>query len=294
MNLLNDKREQELSVNDNSMQNALFESLNNESQEPTSFPQPKQTRAKKSLLGPILAAILVFVAAFVIVYYGFYKKSFRIPSFSKPESTEQSSDSTASVNEDDNTDDPESVASTDHVVSSVAAKSCIQIAPEIMNSVAAVLGPNKIINALFFDEGSFSAEISASSTAEAATIYRTMESSLGEEITLTSSAPQVGQYALIAGTFASSPTSGKSTISSVDLEEKLRELAEDSAAMVASVNISTTAQGQSVFLKLDGSFDACRQFLQRLARQNLSLTVSKLLLMPGQNDKYAFVLRFYL
>ena len=294
MNLRIDKREQEHPVDDHGMQNGLLDSLNEDREQQRDFPVSKFAPAKKGVLGPIIAAVLVFAAALVIVYYGFYKKSIRLPFLSGPKSTEQTAAVESLTADEDNVVDSTVLTTSENSRDSGKQRSCIQIAPEIMNSIAGILGPEVRLNALFFDEGSFSAEINAPGTAEATTIYNSLSNSLSSDITLTSSPPRTGQNALLAGVFVSNPNSGAGAISSVELEQKLRDIAEESLAIVASVNISSSAQGQTVFLKLDGTFDDSRQFLQRLSQLNLGITVSKLLLMPGQNNDYSFVLRFYL
>ncbi len=292
MNLLVDKREQELPAEDKQMQDAFMAGLNAE-EEPFEVDKKSiSTHSKsKSPLGVILVAVLVFIAAFVVVYFGYYKNKVQAPG-STTEIAREGGSQTA---------DAADVASADETATvdegaAVAANqtSCIIVASDVMKEIAGVLANGARIEAMFFDEGSFSAEISAPSGSEAVNIYNTIKNNLGSEITLTSSQPLSGRNALIAGTFNSTPNRTGSEISNIDLEMKLRDIADEVGAVVSSLNISNAAQGQTVFLKLSGTFDACQQFLQRLSQQNLSITVSKLLLMPGQNGNYAFILRFYL
>jgi len=287
MNLLIDKRDQEHSFEENDMQDALFAGLNadvqhDESRTSTLIPPAK----RKGSIGIILSAVLVLAVAMVIVYYGFYKKSIQIPLLSKQDNGRQ-------VKEEAPPESAEEVAASAEgtTAQNENLTSCIRMAPIIMDELAKVVTNDVGIEALFFDEGSFSAELKAP---DAAGVYRSIAAALGPDITLTSSEPKAGQNALIAGTFVSQPAKSGATYSNVDLEVLLRDISDGIGSQVMSLTISNAAQGQTVFLRLSGTFDMCRQYLKQLSRQDFSITVSKLLLMPGQGGNYAFILRFYL
>ena len=295
MNLLVDKREQEFSFEDAKEQSSLMESLNQDREPGAEFDKPKSPASKKSLLGPILTTILIFAAAFVVVYFGFYKKSVKWPLFPKNESAEQTSLEQKTQDEgSDVADNAQESTSQPGGEEFADSQYCVDIAPGIISVIHSVLSSTVKVNTIFFDEGSFSAELIASNETEAASVYRTMGAALGDKITLTSNEPRSGRSALIAGTFATAARGNATDISSIELEEKLRDMADEAGARVASVTISKSGQDQTVFLKLEGSIGNCQQFLQLLRQQNLAITVSKLLLFPAISGEYTFILRFYL
>jgi len=290
MNLLIDKRDQEHSFEENDMQDALLAGLNADEQQDEIRTNTLAPAAKrKSPLGIILTAILVLAAAVVIVYYGFFKKSIQLPLLSKQDNGRQLKEEASPTSAEQSGEISSSTGETASQNANLT--SCIRMAPRIMNELARSVGNGASIEALFFDEGSFSVELKA---ADAASVYRTVASGLGADITLTSSEPKSGQNALIAGTFVSQPTKSGATLSNIDLEVLLRDMAEETGLQVTSLTISNAGQGQTVFLRLAGTFDRCQLYLKRLSQQSFSITVSKLLLMPGQDGKYAFILRFYL
>lgn len=290
MNLLIDKRDQEHAVEENDMQDALFAGLNADGKQDEVRAKPFVPPAKrKSSLGFILAAILVLAAAAVIVYYGFYRKGVQLPLSSKQDNGRQQQEEASP----ETAEQAESIATPSEGTATQNEQftSCIRTAPVIMAELAKAVNNGAGIQALFFDEGSFSAELKSP---DAAALYQSIAGSLGPDIKLTSSQPKAGQNALIAGTFVSRPEKSGVALSNVDLEVLLRDMADEIGAQVMSLTISNVSQGQAVFLRLSGSFDLCRQYLQQLSQQKFSVTVSKLLLMPGQNGNYAFILKFYL
>lgn len=297
MNLLRDKRDKEKPIDA-----ADFSPVASEEPFPESSPTSEEPRfekkpERKSKLGTLFMALVILVAAVLITYFGFYKPkeggvvSESPPSLSQVDSTDKKVQD-GSVTEESLEQDQ--IERTTMPMQQDGASS-LRLASELLNTLQnAVSGTNRV-TAFFLDEGTFSAEIAAGSVDGAKRVYDTIKSNLPANVTLTSSAPVSNSSALVSGSFTPQAASGGAELSADEIEQEIRQIASGATTTVSSLSIEPADDGQNfVVMRIEGSLESCRRFVERLAAKNLTVNVSKLILMPGTSGLYTFVLRFYL
>jgi len=293
MNLLKDKRDLE------KLDAPVFSAPPKESQRETEAlsdnPEPEIIKKPKNTLGTLLLAAFVFILAIVVTYFGFYKNK-QSDKIHDPDTSVTAMDS----NQGDEKSLPDAGDSTDEgqdntetPAMSVGEVSSLRIASEFMQNIQAATARDNVTT-LFMDDGSFSAEIDASSLVDAKNIYAAVRESLPSHTQITSSAPVNGTVAIISGTFTPAAVPSGSGLTRGEIETKLREFAGQANNTISSLNISKQEDQHFVFMKTEGSFENCRTFVEKLADENIYVSVSKLIMTQNPSGSYTFVLRFYL
>lgn len=293
MNLLRDKRDDEQPVNaapDGSLSEDQFQEAGPGGAEQSVVKQKKS----KNTFSTLLIAAAIFIIAILITYFGFYKPK---------EGSRVADSKTSSAQVDSTTDSADAVAiSNDSDVSGeqsnnsraqATGEPSLITASDFMQNIQNALGSGRV-TAFFLDEGTFTTEIDAGSVGGATSVYNSIKSALPMHAKLTSSAP-TGAHALISGSFDARSVSDPTGLSKDEIDNELRQMAGDAATTVSSLNVDAPEGEQSfVVMRISGSFDACRVFVDKLSQKDWSVSVSKLILMPGSGDVYTFVLRFYM
>lgn len=296
MNLLKDKRDDERQAETTVFKPVSSEDfgadIKSESKRVTYSTAEKSTAKRfPSLL--FVAALLIL--AMVILYFGFFKNR-EVTTVADAEPPVILSDTT----KDTTAVLPASAAETETVKTAVSAdtgdqtdSATLLLAADLMQVIQNTLAPGRRVTAFFLDEGSFSAEIETGSLEDAKSLYATIQQSLPATTKLTSSAPVIGATTLLSGIFTPTVTAGNG-LTRDEIEQRLKETARTTNMSVVSLSIEGSAKEQKfVFMKIEGSFENSRLFVEKLAQSHMRVSVSKLILMPASDQRYTFVLRFY-
>lgn len=291
MNLLRDKRDDERpleTTSEGSLSEDQFQPAEARIKE-----KPVQKREKsKNTLSTLLIAAAIFIIAILVTYFGFYKQKEggELPGAA---TTAEIDSSETIVESGSPAETTASDVTQTQTRQAAPGESSLKTASDVMQNIQNALGSGRV-TAFFLDDGSFSAEVDAASVDEATGIYNAVKSALPAHASLTSSAP-TGPNALIAGAFDAGSVSQPSGLSKDEIDSALRQLSNDAGTTVSSLAIDAPAGEQSfIVMRVTGSFEICRIFVEKLSQKSWNVSVSKLILLPGVGDGYTFVLRFYM
>lgn len=297
MNLLKDKREQERIGEFQDFPNFPPDSLEQGVSAQSPVNKDKNWRLS-SLLTPILTAVVILGLAAAGYYFGIYKpkQSTELPKqvvtvneIRPPAETLTPSEKPAETTEQ--SAPIEQPVPEDKPVVVETPQTSLGMAAKILTTLNNVVKESDRIGSVFMDEGSFSAEVTSASHESATSIYAVLLNSIPAGCAVTSSPPAAGTGILLSGTFnAAGGSVATEQLSGPDLESKTRSLAQQAGLTLATTTLSVQAPRQ-LFVKMSGALSGCQIFLDILAKENLKVTVSKIILMPGQAGEYTFVLR---
>jgi hypothetical protein len=291
MNLLKDKREQERTGEFQDFPNFPLDDFNQGGSLQAPLNKDKNRR-RSSFLTPLITVVVILGIAAAGYYFGFYKPKQRAE---LPKQVVAVDDAKPSVEASPPIEKPtattEQPAPAEQPVVVETPQTSLGMAAKILAALNNVVKESVRIGSVFMDEGSFSAEVTAGSPESAKSIYDVLLHSIPAGLAITSLPPSAGTGILLSGTFNTAGGGvAAEQLSGADLEGKMRALAQQNGMTLTTATVSTQAPRQ-LFIKMSGAISGCQTFLEMLAKENLKLTVSKIILMPGQAGEYTFVLR---
>ncbi|MBN1479830.1 hypothetical protein EH223_18145 [candidate division KSB1 bacterium] len=295
MNLLKDKRDDERHAEPTAFAPVSSEDVTSDAE---SMPKETGYEEKRPVQNSRTALFIIalVVLAVVVIYFSFFKpREGAVVSESEPPvaMSDSAKDTTATVPVAEETPTAETEVSAE--ITDLTDQSSLAVASLIMQTIQNSLTSGQRVTAFFLDEGSFSTEVEANSLEDAKAIYRTIQQSLPALTKLTSSAPVNGLTALLSGTFTPTVTAVGNGWTRDEIKKLLEETARTANTAVTSLSIDgSTDEQKFVFMKIEGAFDNCRVFIDKLSQTNMKVSVSKLILMPASAGRYTFVLRFYI
>jgi hypothetical protein len=297
MNLLKDKREQERGGEFDIFPNLPADGFDRDAFNHATVDEQNHRRTASSIV--LISAVFLILCLIAAGYYfGVYKAKQLTTPPNPASSVEQEklpADSSAAQEKPSETiekDTPvEQAASAEQPAAVEPPQTSIGLAAKIVAILNNIVKENGRIGSVFIDEGSFSAEISSESLESAQSTYDALLKSMPPEVTATSPAPTVKSNILFAGTFnAVAGAVVAEQPNGADLENRMRSWAQQCSLNMETMSTSTQMPRQ-LFVKMSGTLSGCQAFLELLAKENLKVTVSKIILMPGQAGEYTFVLR---
>jgi Tfp pilus assembly protein PilO len=160
------------------------------------------------------------------------------------------------------------------------------------------LPPDVKVNALYLDEGNFTADVASDTKVEL--FYSMLVDKCPKEVIL-AALPSTGlnNRTLISGTINLSIQDfvQATPFSNVDVEKEITALASDVGIQLINVNVGQSRlveniKNTDIFIKVEGSFLQCQAFFEGMVEKNWYLRVSKILFMPTTGHNATLVLRF--
>ncbi|NIA29284.1 MAG: hypothetical protein GWP06_05125 [Actinobacteria bacterium] len=312
MNLLKDLREEDKNTPEKEFHEEPFPAMpgkeenlaDTRSNAPLTSPAaddeiPSYERRKKRSGLPAAIIGIVFLAAIVIVYFGFFRKGKETPatgSIAKNVVT----DSSAVTHKVD-------LPSTKHggekqerpVSTSTATENPLTGLGDIMYDITHAMPPGTRLNSMFLDDGVFSVEIEGSK--QKLEKYQTdLKAQLPASVSLNSSRAISAGKALISGTFPVVGAKGSTAASGRPaIQKALREMASKAGVKVLDLSIGRSlvlreTKKMPVYIKLSGNFLQFQNFYNNLIQKDWNMQVSKMIIMPAAGGRANLVLRFFL
>jgi hypothetical protein len=169
-----------------------------------------------------------------------------------------------------------------------------------MSHIVGVLSPNIRLLTLILDETSLSTEIAASSSQDVESFYQTLKSQISGDFSITSTStigPEV--RALISGTTSTATAElrvSQSPLVTGEFSSTVRTMAAEAGTRVADFTVgnpfsSGRYRKTPIFIKLNGSMQACSSFFNALSARFADLQVSKVILLAQPDGTANLVLR---
>ncbi|MBN2411597.1 hypothetical protein JXQ31_07875 [candidate division KSB1 bacterium] len=305
MNLIFDKREKE---NDHVDKDHLHNTVPTEKKDEPfiedNLIKPKRIK-KKGLPAGFFYFIIVplIVMSLVVLYMFYFKKDMVLKYKNQILSPKSGIVDTTGQQPTISGRDIEQPSDTTKIVSPVA----VQDAPEnvttrIIGVLVNNLTPELKLSTLYLDENTFSAQMRTNSQGDLENLYSQFNS-LPDNIKIDSTPTITNSQALISGTFSIPQRSASETpVKSFNrgtFESELSELllknntrkVEFSLGPNQSWNNKTRALA---FIKIEGSISSCQQFVNDFLSSGWDLTVSKIILMPSNEQSAIMVLRVFI
>ena len=245
-------------------------------------------KKKRSLKIPLGIAAIFIVLVVVLV-------SFFRPKSGTPPTQDQLANN-AEITQQDKSEQSQSEEQTPEQLNRqpVGTVKSAQVIGNIMSTLLSAIPSSSRLSTLFMDDGSFSIEVSGSQ-ADLQKYQSDLKSSLASA--KISHGAISGGKTLISGTFplAENSTSGGS-VQKDDVLAQLTSLAGSAGVQVLEKSTKDLRSGGStkseIFLKVSGSVDQCQNVLKDFADKNWNVQISKVLLLPMNQQKANLVLRF--
>ncbi len=312
MNLMKDLREEGKSTPEKEFQEELFPPKPSSNEKitvsqpsaPLTSPAeedeiPSYEKRKRRSGVPATIIAIVFLAAIVSAYFGFFRKG----SKSTPSSslaTKVVSDSAAVPQKTDSSNKGQG-QKTEEQPATTKPGTSDQLAGlgNVMSAITHAIPQGTRLNSLFLDDGVFSVEIEGSK--QDLEKYQTeLKAQLPGSATLNSSRSVSAGKALVSGTFPLVGATGTITAPTRQVVQKnLREMASKAGARILELSIGRSlvlrgTKKSPVYVKLSGDYSQFQSFYNDLIQNDWKMQVSKILIMSAAAGRANLVLRFFL
>jgi len=312
MNLIKDLREEDKNTSEKEFHEEPFPSMpgkeENLADTPSNAPLtspavddeiPSYERRKKRSGLPAAVIGIVFLAAIVIVYFGFFRKGKETPATGSIAEKVVADSSAVAHKVDSSTTEHGQAKQGQAVSTSTATENSLAGLGDVMSGITHAMPPGTRLNSLFLDDGIFSVEIEGSK--QDLEKYRTdLKAQLPASVSLNSSRAISAGKVLISGTFPIVGAAGSIVPPTGPVVQKtLREMASKAGAKVLSLSIGRSlvlreTKRSPVFIKLSGNYSQFKSFYTSLIQKDWNMQVSKIIIMPAVGGRANLVLRFFL
>jgi len=306
MNLIFDKREKEEDRVEEKFQadTAPIEEIDTSIQPEKSI-GPKKIRKKGLPAGFIYFIIIpLLVMTLVVIYLFYFNKDvvFKYKNQILP----------PKISSQDTTDKQPAVpgreivqpSDTTQVVSQVLTQEISEnLSTRIIGEIVNNLGPALKLTTLYMDENAFSAQITTNSQTDLEQLYSKLDNNLPDNVKFDSTPTISNSQAFISGTYTVPQRSeaGKpsKTFNRATLETELSELVSKTNTRKNEFSLGPNQVWNDkiralIFVKIEGSIANCQQFVNDFLHSGWDLHVSKIILMPSNDQRAVLVLRVFI
>jgi len=307
MNLIFDKRDKvsEDHVEEKIQVDTVPIEKNDLSINPETTIKPKKIKKKGVRPGFFYFIIIpLIVMSLLIVYMFYFKKDvvlkYKDQLLSPKDTTQQvagnqpaitgqedvqPSDTTTLVTQALTEDSPENISS--------------RIIGVLVNSLTAELK----LSTLYLDENTFSAQIRTNSQVDLDNLYSKLNNTLPNNIKVDTTPTIANSQALISGTYnvpqSSTPETPVKTFEKGTFEKELSELVSKNNTRKIEFSIGPNQAWNNktralIFVKIEGSTSNCQKFVSEFLQSGWDLHVSKIILMPSNDQSSILVLRVFI